>query len=209
MNYEYELNDENAFYFVVPLGIFMFMMVTCCLWPESEEKILARHVVHRYNVIADNSVYQLSQANQSRRRQQARHTKIGLILIWILLIIVVYYMLPVTSDNEEFNPYTILNVDEQASVSEIQQAYHRLSKLHHPDRGGDPEKFQEIARAYETLTDAQARENWMKYGNPDGPRELHLGFAIPNWFSMFILCTYSSFFLIIPVLGCFCACAHS
>ena len=27
----------------------------------------------------------------------------------------------------------------------------------------------EIAKAYKTLTDEEAKENWKKYGNPDGP----------------------------------------
>ncbi|CAF5190099.1 unnamed protein product, partial [Rotaria sp. Silwood1] len=27
----------------------------------------------------------------------------------------------------------------------------------------------EIAKAHKTLTDEEAKENWKKYGNPDGP----------------------------------------
>ncbi|CAF5220431.1 unnamed protein product, partial [Rotaria magnacalcarata] len=34
-----------------------------------------------------------------------------------------------------------LDVDQGASISEIKRAYRELSKKHHPDRGGDPEKF--------------------------------------------------------------------
>jgi hypothetical protein len=54
-------------------------------------------------------------------------------------------------------------------------------------------------RAYKTLTDDEANENWRKYGNPDGRRVVRLGFSIPKWFvdrqnSMFVLLVYSSIF---------------
>jgi preprotein translocase subunit Sec63 len=39
----------------------------------------------------------------------------------------------------------------------------------HPDKGGDPEKFKELTKAYKALTDEEARNNWKEYGNPDGP----------------------------------------
>ncbi len=32
----------------------------------------------------------------------------------------------------------------------------------------------EIAKAYKTLTDEEAKENWKKYGNPDGPGGLFI-----------------------------------
>jgi len=206
---EYEFNEENFFYFIVPFGTFILMMITCCLWPKSEEKEIASHVVDIYNVAADHNVRELLRVNKSDRRQQARRTKIGLILTWVILFIVVYYMLPVVNEKEEFNPFVILNVYEEASVSEMKHAYHELSKQHHPDRGGDPEKFKEITQAYKILTDELAKENWRKYGNPDGLKELRFGFAIPKWSadpknSMFIFCTYTSFFLILPLLCCLC-----
>ena len=31
------------------------------------------------------------------------------------------------------------------------EAYRRLAVKHHPDKGGDPEKFKEITRAYEAI----------------------------------------------------------
>jgi DnaJ-class molecular chaperone len=33
-----------------------------------------------------------------------------------------------------------LDVDQEASISEIKRVYHELNKKYHPDRGGDPEK---------------------------------------------------------------------
>lgn len=49
------------------------------------------------------------------------------------------------------NPYEILGVSPLSSKSDIKAAYRRLSKLYHPDVGGDEEKFKEIAEAWEYI----------------------------------------------------------
>lgn len=49
----------------------------------------------------------------------------------------------------------ILHLGEWASLGEIRRAYHRLSKLYHPDSAqagnSDPEKMHQLTIAYETL----------------------------------------------------------
>ena len=64
---------------------------------------------------------------------------------------------------------------------EIKSAYRTLSRTHHPDRGGDAELFQKIAKAYEALTDPVARENYEKFGNPDGRQALEVSIGLPTW----------------------------
>jgi|ERR1700754_2549725 len=59
------------------------------------------------------------------------------------------------------DPYRVLGLPHGASPAVVQDAYRRLSKLHHPDRGGSPERFREIQRAVETLR-----------GRPETPEEL-------------------------------------
>ena len=68
----------------------------------------------------------------------------------------------------KFDPFDVLGVDESATDREIKKAYRQLSLVHHPDKGGDEEAFREVNAAYRALTDPEARENWLKYGDPDG-----------------------------------------
>jgi DnaJ-class molecular chaperone len=55
------------------------------------------------------------------------------------------------------NPYDILGVDKNSTPDEIKSAYRKLASKHHPDRGGDTKKFQEIQSAYDVLADPQKR----------------------------------------------------
>merc|ERR1719420_221442 len=66
------------------------------------------------------------------------------------------------SDNTKF--YKLLEVDKNASEPEIKKAYRKLAVKHHPDKGGDPEKFKEITRAYEVLSDSDKRAKYDRGG---------------------------------------------
>lgn len=59
--------------------------------------------------------------------------------------------------------YKRLGVNKTASPDEIKKAYKKLAMQHHPDRGGNQRKFQEINEAYDTLKDPQKRK---QYDNP-------------------------------------------
>lgn len=56
--------------------------------------------------------------------------------------------------------YQILGVSKDASQDEIKKKYRKLSLQHHPDRGGDAEKFKEVSEAYEHIGD---NENRVRY----------------------------------------------
>jgi DnaJ-class molecular chaperone len=49
------------------------------------------------------------------------------------------------------NPYDILGVSKDASFDEIRQAYLKLVKVHHPDKGGDAKNFIQINLAFDLL----------------------------------------------------------
>ena len=84
-----------------------------------------------------------------------------------------------------FNPYEILQISESASVNEIKKAYKQLTLKYHPDKNqGDKkskELFMNINKAYRALTNPKAKENYEKYGNPDGPGLLQYGYSLTSF----------------------------
>jgi molecular chaperone DnaJ len=66
------------------------------------------------------------------------------------------------------NYYEILGVSKTANDKEIKKKYKELAKIHHPDKGGDESKFKEISEAYEILSNSEKRENYDKFGDPNG-----------------------------------------
>ena len=98
---------------------------------------------------------------------------------WVILIALGIYISTCTlKQQDNFDPFEILGLDVTADSAAIKRAYKQLSKVWHPDKISDPVKKQEAAKffaeklskAYKTLTDEAARENWVKYGHPDGPQ---------------------------------------
>lgn len=68
--------------------------------------------------------------------------------------------------------YKLLEVEKIASEADIKKAYRKMAIKHHPDKGGDPEKFKEITRAYEVLSDSDKRSKYDRFGEEglkDGP----------------------------------------
>ena len=69
------------------------------------------------------------------------------------------------------NYYDMLGVSENASDREVKQAFKKLAKQHHPDRGGDTIKFKEANEAYDTLKNPSKRQEYdtiRKYGESRG-----------------------------------------
>ncbi len=59
--------------------------------------------------------------------------------------------------------YDTLGVSKSATPEEIKKAYRKLASQHHPDKGGDTAKFQQVEEAYRILSDPNQRQ---QYDNP-------------------------------------------
>ncbi len=60
------------------------------------------------------------------------------------------------------NLYKELGLKENATQSEIKSSYRRLVKKHHPDAGGEKDRFLAIQYAWETLNDPLKKEQYDK-----------------------------------------------
>ena len=60
------------------------------------------------------------------------------------------------------NLYKELEVKENATQGEIKSSYRRLVKQHHPDAGGEKDRFLAIQDAWETLNDPFKKEQYDK-----------------------------------------------
>src|SRR5579864_5370165 len=63
--------------------------------------------------------------------------------------------------------YEILGVSKTAADEEIKRAYRKLALQYHPDRNktkDGEEKFKEVTKAYEVLSDKQKRQTYDQFG---------------------------------------------
>ncbi|KAI3471969.1 hypothetical protein Pfo_028657 [Paulownia fortunei] len=131
------------------------------LWEVSE--------VHIQNVFSNFSTY----------------SNLTVVLLWVVVALLVFYIKHINTEIQIFEPFSILGLEPGVSDSEIKKAYRRLSILYHPDKNPDPEAHKYfvdyISKAYQALTDPVSRENFEKYGHPDGRQGLQMGIALPQF----------------------------
>ena len=120
----------------------------------------------------------------------------------VLTILFVVLVMLVQEDGEvsSFDPFSILGVDTGSDSKTIKKAYKSMSLLYHPDKNPNnpaaEAKFMMVAKAYESLTDPTAKENFEKYGNPDGKQSLEVSIGLPS----FLLDTSNRNFVLVAYL---------
>ena len=135
------------------------------------------------------------------QRKQKTSTFYFILAFSITCLGIIWHQLenvPLTS-TAPFNPYDILGISDNTPVSGIRKAYHRQSQLHHPDKNknhpSSKKTFTQIAKAYETLTNAKSMRNYRLYGHPDGNQAIFVAIGLPSWLAStasthWILLTY-------------------
>lgn len=77
--------------------------------------------------------------------------------------------------------YKILGLDKSASKEDIKKAFRKLAHEHHPDKGGNAERFKEVSEAYSVLSDDSKRSQYDTFGSANasgfgGGRQYNHGF---------------------------------
>lgn len=118
-------------------------------------------------------------------------TLVFLIIGWCIVIYVAKYVTKEADLTVLFDPYTILDVSFTASEKEIKSHYRKLSLKYHPDklpkdlteeqRSQAEQAYIRLTSAYKALTDEVTRENFLKYGHPDGEQPATHGIALPQF----------------------------
>jgi curved DNA-binding protein CbpA len=62
------------------------------------------------------------------------------------------------------NLYQELELSPNCSQEDIKRQYRTMAHQHHPDRGGDAERFKRISLAYEVLSDPARRQEYDRTG---------------------------------------------
>lgn len=89
--------------------------------------------------------------------------------------------------------YEELGLQPNCTMDQIKLKYRILAGIHHPDKGGDEERFKRIKFAYEVLSDPERRRQYDESKTTDEPVDQHKE-AISNLAEVF--------FAIIPNFDC-------
>ena len=121
---------------------------------------------------------------QSKTKKQDVIFYIGCLCFLILAFSICYKkILETQSKIKGFDPYEILEIPQSATQKDIKKAYKKLAIKYHPDKNLNniqaKAKFMLVTKAYESLTNEEAKKNYELYGNPDGPGSMRFSIGLP------------------------------
>ncbi|KNE70028.1 hypothetical protein AMAG_14863 [Allomyces macrogynus ATCC 38327] len=224
MALRYESSSAEAYYVVLT---FLVLLVVPATWlvflraPATSDSAASAAPSERALDGNDKNAAQCTcSACTTQRAARAPHTKVAatgtrrrliiralVILGWIALAYTAYQVATSAPSVQLFDPHATLGVAEGADRATVRKAYRQLSLTEHPDkvpasqRKQAEARFVEIAKAYKVLTDAKARENFEKYGNPDGPMGMSFGIGLPAWMMQtnVVVMGYLGLLVLVPV----------
>jgi len=198
--FQYDESGNTFFYFILSFLALILVPSSFYFWPQkpSKDKTDDKDACQ-----CDGCARKKAQmVRASRKGLKNFCIKVAIIGGWVILGLLTYKVSQFDYEMSNFDPYEILGVPPGASNREIKKSYHRQSLILHPDKDtGDEKAFMMLTKAYQALTDDEARRNWEKYGNPDGPGAMSFGIALPSWIvekenSVWVLGLYALVFMI-------------
>lgn len=199
--FQYDESGGTFFYFILSFLALILIPATVYFWPRKKKEDPERYksecqcelCVRKRVLISHSDPY---------KGVKAFFVKLAIVGGWALLAFLTYKVSQFDYEMSNFDPYEILGVPLGSSQKDIKKAYRTLSVILHPDKEtGDEKAFMKLTKAYQALTDDEARKNWEKYGNPDGPGATSFGIALPSWIvekenSVWVLGLYALVFMV-------------
>ncbi|GMF61553.1 unnamed protein product [[Candida] boidinii] len=194
--YEYDENAETWPYFVLT-GLIVPLIPTTIQF--AYKKLSQKNENNNENDLLKSfkpyNKEQLDEYKLKKSRKSFFTPQVMFIIIgWIIVFYMLYKINNITISEAQvfFDPWKILDIDESATEREVKSAFRKMSLIFHPDKMKKDgmteaevteieEKYVIINKAYKSLTDEATKENFLKYGNPDGPSDVKHGIAIPKF----------------------------
>ncbi|KDR11817.1 translocation protein SEC63 homolog [Zootermopsis nevadensis] len=197
--FQYDESGGTFFYFLLSFLALLLIPGTYYWWPHNRKE---ETTVNECQCDDCKKKKFLLRSNEPWKGTKHLFTKLLIISGWLILILVAYKVSQFDYEYANFDPYEILGVPLGSSQAEIKKSYRKLSLILHPDKEtGNEKAFMKLTKAYQALTDDEARRNWEKYGNPDGPGAMSFGIALPSWIvekenSVWVLGLYALVFMV-------------
>uniref|UniRef100_A0A8C2J3N9 SEC63 homolog, protein translocation regulator n=1 Tax=Cyprinus carpio TaxID=7962 RepID=A0A8C2J3N9_CYPCA len=199
--FQYDDSGNTFFYFLTSFVGLIVIPATYYLWPRDQNAEQLR--LKSLRRVHGRCLWYRLRLMKSQQSIVPTLKKAALLFGWAVFLLLAYKVSKLDREYQEYNPYEVLHLEAGASVAEIKKQYRVLSLKHHPDKGGDEAMFMKLAKAYSALTNEEARDNWEKYGNPDGPRGDSF-FNLTTYFQrilLLVLLVYGlAFMVILPVV---------
>ncbi|EEB05179.1 ER protein translocation subcomplex subunit Sec63 [Schizosaccharomyces japonicus yFS275] len=208
MSAEYKYDEQGAFF-----PVFLLVFVLAYAIPATLKECFGRKKKDAFTSCEDKLKHLRPKNGLDKQCKRIPKRYFAIVLAWILAIYLVYVIVQTRSNSALYDPYEILGLPKSSTLDEIRRHYKRLSIKFHPDKvrnlvNTTREEVElhyiEITKAYKALTDDEIRENYIKYGNPDGAQDLSIGIALPKWVvesknSIYVLGFYGTLFgLLLP-----------
>eukprot|EP00304_Pavlova_gyrans_P004915 CAMPEP_0206042308 /NCGR_PEP_ID=MMETSP1466-20131121/6479_1 /ASSEMBLY_ACC=CAM_ASM_001126 /TAXON_ID=44452 /ORGANISM="Pavlova gyrans, Strain CCMP608" /LENGTH=640 /DNA_ID=CAMNT_0053417019 /DNA_START=54 /DNA_END=1973 /DNA_ORIENTATION=- len=185
----FEVFDDVAFYWFLMSVLITFLAPATCIMVN---KRMNTKRAQRCDWTADLLSCKEKNAALGKKKQRDQVNSLFSVqafLFWGGWLVFIYLLTQITAkqglEMASFDPFKILEIEGDAEPADVKKAYRKLSLIFHPDKNpGNKEaeqKFILIAKAYEVLTDEKTRENYEKYGNPDGYHGTSVTIGLPSF----------------------------
>ena len=192
-SYSYDEESTHAPFFIITLASIFAVPITYSIFKKTEDLENTGTRIESDYKPKDEDIIQAQRRKQKRKERKTKRI-ISACVLWGVIAYMVYVIAITTRTvPQRWDPYEVLGLARSATEKEIDRFYKKvLSIKYHPDKAKpDPAKNEtfemindrwvEMTKAYKALTDEEARQNYLMYGNPDGKQSTSVGIAIPQW----------------------------